>query len=203
MSGSVDTTRLDALARATQRAGVWNVPTEILLENLASDEAPEAMAERPEFRYLPARFLEQSIQRKRAILDHYPRSEDRRRFIEVRRRTILALHRAGAGLLLGSDSPQWWNVPGFSVLGELEALVAGGLTPYEALATGTRNVAAFLGVADRAGTIAVGKQADLLLLEANPLEDIANVWRRSGVMVRGQWLSGAEVERRLAALVLR
>jgi imidazolonepropionase-like amidohydrolase len=201
--GSVDTARIETLARATQRSGVWNVPTEILLENLASEESPEAMAQRPEFRYLPARFLEQSIQQKRTILSQYPRPEDRRRFIEVRRRTILALHRAGAGLLLGSDSPQWWNVPGFSVLRELQALVAAGLTPYEALATGTRNVAEFFGVTDRAGTIAVGKQADFLLLDANPLEDIGNVWRRSGVMVRGQWLSGAEIEHRLAALVLR
>ena len=119
------------------------------------------------------------------------------RWIEVRRKLLKSLHDAGAGLLLGSDAPQVWNVPGFSVHRELEALVAAGLTPYQALATGTRNVATYFGTTDRAGTIAVGKQADLVLLDANPLTDIRNTTRRAGVMLRGVWLPQAEIQRRL------
>lgn len=198
--GRVDEARIPEIARATRAAGVWNVPTEILMENLASDEDPDAMARRPEFRYLPARLLARSMQQKRDFLAQYPSADDRRRFVDVRRKLIKALHHQGAGLLLGSDSPQWWNVPGFSALRELAALVAAGLTPYQALETGTRNVAVFLGTQDRAGTIEVGKQADLVLVDADPLEDIGNVWRNSGVMIRGRWLSRAALDQRLQQL---
>ena len=197
----VDEARIPEMARATQAAGVWNVPTQILMENLASEEDPEVMAQRPELRYMPPALLEGSIRQKRRLWEDHPSAEDWRRFVETRRKLVKALHDAGAGLLLGSDAPQWWNVPGFSALRELGALVAAGLTPYQALETGTRNVATFFGTQDRAGTIEVGKQADLLLLDANPLEDISNVWRNAGVMIRGRWLSRAEIRRHLDRLV--
>jgi imidazolonepropionase-like amidohydrolase len=71
------------------------------------------------------------------------------------------------------------------------------LTPFQALETGTRNVAVYFGVADRAGTVQVGRHADLVLLEANPLSDIRNVWQRAGVMVRGVWLPAGDLEARL------
>jgi imidazolonepropionase-like amidohydrolase len=197
---SVDDSRIADIARATRAAGVWNVPTQILMENLASDEDPAVMAQRPEFRYMPASLLERSIEQKRTLRAQYPSDQDWRRFTEVRRRLVKALHDEGAGLLLGSDAPQWWNVPGFSALRELGALVAAGLTPYQALETGTRNVATFFGTQDRAGTIEVGKRADLVLLDANPLDDIGNVWKNAGVMIRGRWLSRATLDQRLQQL---
>lgn len=195
----VDESKIPSIARATRDAGVWNVPTQILMENLASETPPESLALRPEFRYMPRQFLERSIQQRRN-LHQQTTPEARRRFIEVRRKLVKALHDQGAGLLLGSDAPQWWNVPGYSALRELEAMVAAGLTPYQALETATRNVAEFFGVADRQGTVEPGKRADLLLLDANPLENIANVHRRAGVMIRGRWFSGEEIERRLSEI---
>lgn len=193
----VDESKIPLIARATREAGVWNVPTQTLMENLVSETPPESLALRAEFRYMPRQFLERSIQQKNN-LHRESTPQARRRFIELRRKLVKALHEAGAGLLLGSDAPQWWNVPGFSALRELEALVAAGLTPYQALETATRNVAIFLGVADRQGTIEVGKRADLLLLDADPLESIANVHRRAGVMIRGRWFSREAIEERLA-----
>ena len=82
---------------------------------------------------------------------------------------------------MGSDAPQIYNVPGFSIHRELESLVAAGLTPYQALETGTRNVAVFFGTLATTGTIAVGKRADLILLDANPLADVRNTTRRRRV----------------------
>ena len=121
--------------------------------------------------------------------------------IELRRRIVLELHRSGAGLLLGSDAPQVFNVPGFSIHRELVALVAAGLTPYEALRTGTVAVAEFL--KSNTGIVAEGKQADLILLNANPLLDIRNSKRIHGVMLRGHWLSRRELDARLARYVVQ
>jgi imidazolonepropionase-like amidohydrolase len=108
------------------------------------------------------------------------------------------LHAGGAGLVLGSDAPQIYNVPGFSIHRELEAMVAAGLTPYQALETGTRNVALFFGTLAETGTIEAGKRADLVLLEGNPLSDIRNTSRRTGVMLHGRWLSKDAIDTRLA-----
>jgi adenine deaminase len=96
-----------------------------------------------------------------------------------------------------SDAPQIFNVPGFSIEHELRMLVDAGLTPYQALETGTRNVAVFFGAQNEFGTVEVGRAADLILLEANPLQDIRNVQRRAGVMVCGRWLPESEIQQRL------
>jgi imidazolonepropionase-like amidohydrolase len=98
-----------------------------------------------------------------------------------------ALHEAGAGLMAGSDSPQFFMAPGFALHRELAALARAGLSPFEALATATRNPARYLGASARLGVVAEGREADLVLLEANPLADVANARRVVGVMLDGRW----------------
>ena len=195
----VDPAKIASIARATREAGVWNVPTQTLMEQLATDLDPDVQAQRPELKYMPRRTVDSWVNQKRNFLAQNS-ADARHRFIEVRRQLVKALHDAGAGLLLGSDAPQWWNVPGFSALRELELIVAAGLTPYQALETGTRNVATYFGITNQQGTVEVGKRADLVLLDANPLADIANVWLQAGVMIRGRWIPRAEIEKRLAAI---
>lgn len=124
-------------------------------------------------------------------------ADDRKTFLDVRRRILKTLFDAGVPFALGSDAPQIWNVPGSSTHRELESLVAAGLTPYEALETGTKNVAVHFGKAHDAGTIVTGRRADLLLLGANPLEDIRNTTRIEGVMIGGRWLSRTAIDERL------
>lgn len=105
----------------------------------------------------------------------------------VRYKLVKALHDVGAGLLLGTDrdfSDRPWPQ-----VAELTEFVKSGLTPYQALETGTRNAAIFLGALDSAGTIAVGKRADLVLLTSNPLKDVNAVADPAGTMVGGHWLS--------------
>jgi imidazolonepropionase-like amidohydrolase len=197
----LDEAKLPALVRATKEAGVWNVPTQVLMENLISAGTAEALARRPEMRYVPAAAVAQWTEAKNTMLQETGSSEaSARRMVEVRRRLIKALHAAGAGLLLGSDAPQVWNVPGFSTHRELESLVAAGLTPWQALETGTRNVAKYFGTEQETGTVEQGKRADLVLLDADPLKDIRNTTRRAGVMVRGRWLPQGEIQEGLDAV---
>ena len=192
----IDESRLPALIARTKAAGTWMVPTQILLENWLGPDEPAAMAKRPEIRYADPKQVENWTARKKSFTDFYP-IEQRTQFIGFRRRLIKALHDGGVGFLLGSDAPQVWNVPGFSMHRELGVLVASGLTPYQALATGTRNIAIYFGTLDRTGTIEKGKQADLVLLEENPLQDISNTSKIAGVMIGGRWLPKSEIERRL------
>jgi imidazolonepropionase-like amidohydrolase len=108
-----------------------------------------------------------------------------------------ALQGAGAGLLLGTDDAGKGQITPAS---ELAAMVAAGLTPYQALATGTRNTAAYFNTLDETGTVAPGKRADLVLLSGNPLADVSHVRQPAGVMLGGRWLAREELDRRLAAL---
>lgn len=196
LATELEADRIDEVAAATAAAGTWNVPTQVLIELRVNATPAADLRNRPEMKYMPAHTLDSWVASK-------ARAQGERGFdaataalaIDLRRKLILALHEAGAGLLLGSDAPQVFNVPGFSLHRELEVLVASGLTPYEALATGTTAVAEFLG--SNAGAVAIGKDADLVLLDANPLEDIGNSRRVHGVMLRGQWLSATELQHRL------
>ncbi|MBA2527733.1 MAG: amidohydrolase family protein [Pyrinomonadaceae bacterium] len=197
----LEESRVPALVEATRGAGVWNVPTQILMENLVPGETVEALERRPEMRYVSPGTLSKWAETKRSLLKETGSSEESaRRVMLVRRKLIKALHAGRAGLLLGSDAPQIYNVPGFSTHRELAALVAAGLTPYQALETGTRNVAIFFGTLSTSGTIGVGKRADLVLLDANPLSDVKNTTRRAGVMLRGRWLPKGEIDNRLATI---
>jgi hypothetical protein len=197
----VDTGKIPTAVARTREAGVWNVPTLSLVEHLASSEAAERMAEWPEMRYMPPQVIEGWVRSKhdfQARPDFQPAAAQR--LVEIRRQLTKALHDGGAPIALGSDAPQFFNVPGFSIHHEMEMMVASGLTPYEVLVTGTRNPAIYFETPDEFGTVQVGRRADLILLEANPLDDIANVRRRAGVMVRGNWLPENEIQQRLQTI---
>ena len=194
----VDESKLPALVKATRAAGTWQVPTEVLLVNWLNEDNPETMAKWPEMKYVPAETVANWVKQKQGFTSKFS-SADRQKLLALRRKIIKSLHDAGVPFALGSDAPQTWNVPGFSVHRELQAIVAAGLTPYQALRSGTANVATYFGTTATTGTVAAGKRADLLLLDANPLQDISNSSRIAGVMVNGRWLSRGDIDKRLAA----
>lgn len=114
-----------------------------------------------------------------------------------------ALFDGGVMLLAGSDATMIDGGPvyGFSLHDELQLFVDAGLTPYQALETATRNSAMAMGELDEWGTIEVGKRADLVLLNADPLDDIANTKQIAGVLVRGQWLTASDLQHILDDIV--
>jgi imidazolonepropionase-like amidohydrolase len=192
----VDESRIPSLVAATRKSGVWQVPTEVLLDNLVNEETSEALAARPEMKYvLQQTDIGQWTKAREDFQKIAP--EARRKFLSIRRRFIKQMHDAGVPFALGSDAPQMWNVPGFSIHRELQSMIDAGLTPYQALKTGTVNVGQYFGTTD--GVVAAGRRADLLLLDANPFESIANSKRIAGVVVNGRWLSKEEIDKRLAA----
>lgn len=193
----VDESKLPALVAATRKAGTWMVPTQSLLEHWLNEDDPNAMAKWPEMKHVPAEQLQKWIEQKTSMTSQAS-AADRRKFLELRRRILKALFDGGVPIALGSDAPQTWNVPGFSAHRELKMMVTAGLTPFQALQSGTINVARYFGTDSSAGTVAKGKRADLVLLDANPLQDISNSSRIAGVMVNGRWLSRSTIDAALA-----
>jgi len=120
-----------------------------------------------------------------------------RAMLEKRLRQVSAMQRAGVHILTGTDAPLRNSPPGFGLHEELALLVSGGMTPFEALRSATLEPARYFGMLDSLGTIAPGKLADLLLLDANPLQDIRNTRRISAVVANGRLYAGAARERLL------
>jgi imidazolonepropionase-like amidohydrolase len=201
LAAGMDPLRVPALAAATASAGVWNVPTQTLLEHTLGERSLDELLARPSMAYVSEPVRERWVQ---AVTDFRARIplDQRRAFVAIRRQLLDELQKAGAGLLLGSDAPQIMNVPGFSVHEELALMVAAGLTPLQALQSGTLNVARFLGETD-SGAVRVGFVADLILLERNPLEDIRATRHILGVARSGHWIGRAELDRALQAIAGR
>jgi len=164
-----------------------------------SDFAHDARA-----RYVPAYWKDVTWKRFKEEILHDYNTDDlatRKRFIEKELEVVNAMHRAGVQFLAGTDTPPGVYVfPGFSLHEELQRFVAAGFTPIEALQTATLNPAKFLGMEDRLGTIVKGKLADLVLLDANPLEDIRNTQKIAGVIVNGRYLARADLDKMLAGV---
>lgn len=197
----IDESKLAALAADTRKAGVWNDPTLTLFKLVVSDAKPEDYLKWPEMQYIPAKMREAFAKQKQSTLGQPVPLSERQRYLELRNKVVVALHAAGAKLLVGPDSPQFFLVPGFGTHREIQSFVEAGLSPYQAIEAATRNPAEYFAEFMKAprdfGTVEVGLRADLLLLDANPLQSVANLSKRAGVMVRGRWLPESELRKML------
>ncbi len=192
--------KIPAIAQATAQAGTWLIPNLTAYKNIGEQAIDiNAVFNRPEMRYLPPAIAAQwgpDNNPYHARFKHLPADSFWARY-RVLEKLTKGFHDAGVRLLAGTDAMNPSVVPGFSLHAELRDLVAAGLTPYEALRAATSNAAEFLGAATEFGTIATGRRADLILVEADPLKDVGNAAKRAGVMLRGRWLAGEELRRML------
>jgi imidazolonepropionase-like amidohydrolase len=197
-----DPKRAEALLALLAKNQTWQCPTLVwerggnLLE--LSDFAHDARA-----KYVPAYWKDVTWRRftNEVMHDNTDNLLTRRRFIDKELEVVKAMHGAGIPFLAGTDTPPGVYVfPGFSLHEELQRFVAAGFTPLEALQTATLNPAKYLDMEDRLGSIEKGKLADLVLLDANPLEDIRNTQKIAGVAVNGRYLSRGELDKMLAGV---
>lgn len=197
-----DPKRAEALFALLAKNQTWQCPTLVwerggnLLE--LNDTAHDPLA-----KYVPAYWKDVTWKRfaKEIMQDNTDDFSTRKRFVDKELEVVKAMHKASIPFLAGTDTPPGVYVfPGFSLHQELQRFVAAGFTPLEALQTATLNPAKFLGMQDRLGSIEKGKLADLVLLDANPLEEIRNTQRIAGVVVNGRYLSRAELDKMLVGV---
>lgn len=202
------------IAKRTRDSGTWVSPTLSVYRQIISQSADiDAVLARPEMGYMP-KHLTTGAAVGIASFGWYPPNNPYvkrwppekipylRTQYAVMQHLVRALHEAGVPLLAGTDPFVPCVIPGFSMKEELEQLYEAGLTPYQVLQTATSNAARFLGTSEQTGSIAPGKIADMVLIEANPLVDVDNVFRQDGVMLRGHWFTQDELQGKLAEAVL-
>jgi imidazolonepropionase-like amidohydrolase len=190
----IDERKIPAVVAATKQANSWVTPTMALWQTFFGRETVESFRQRPELKYMPPQAVNQWVQQKTNQLNQQQDPEPGTKLLALRDRLLKALNDGGVNVMLGSDAPQVFSVPGFSLARETAAMLKVGMTPFQILQSGTRNPAINLNKASEFGTVEAGKRADLILLNANPLKDVANVWQRAGVMVRGRWLPESEIK---------
>ena len=198
----VDESQIPELMRLTKESGTYVAPSMVLWDvYLGGQSSAELLAAHPEVQYVRPQSVESWVNTIESDTPYWHTdAADNQKVLELRRRILQELHDADVPMILAADTPGVFSVPGFGTHHEMEFFVEAGLTPYETLETATRRVAEYLNATDEFGTVAVGQRANLVLLTANPLEDIGNAARRAGVMLHGRWHSEEELQARLAEI---
>jgi imidazolonepropionase-like amidohydrolase len=196
----MDDRKIQAIAGATVRAGIWSTPTLTLFDYaFAIHESDSTIRSRPDWKLMPPGMRQLYL---RARTQYWSTASEevrtparRQRYVEVRNRLVKAIVDSGGNVMTGSDAPDWFMSPGWTLHRELATFVEAGLTPFQALQAATVNPARFLNAQAEWGTIERGRRADLVLLTANPLENIGNTTRIEGVSVGGKWIPRTELDR--------
>lgn len=182
----------------TKASGVWIVPTQALFNMFRSGGDLEALMARPENRYMPKVTVNQWAATARQVS-----ATANPVIAQNRQRLLKAFADAGVNIAMGSDAPQVFSVPGFSIWREIEVMRDAGLTNAQILDIGTAAAGRYLKDKDIFGVIDVGARADLILLDADPREDIMNITKQAGVMAAGRWYSREVIDARLADIAAR
>ncbi|MCQ8185135.1 amidohydrolase family protein [Parvularcula maris] len=184
-----DPAKFADVAAMTAASGVWQVPTFAITHGRIRSADPDAYFAAPEAAYLPAWA---SYWRNSA--EGY--AKDRPYFEAQLREKIAfvsALREAGANVLVGTDAPNPFVTPGFSIHEEMQTLVMAGYSNEEVLTLATVEAARFLGREGQIGIVAEGAVADLVLLPGDPADDLTSLRKPLGVMVSGHWYTAAHL----------
>ncbi|MGI9288553.1 MAG: amidohydrolase family protein [Pseudomonadales bacterium] len=195
-----DEDRCKTLMTAMAKSNTWWTPTLQTLE-MGARAGDSSYRDDPRLKYIPYLFekLMWTPDADRKVADGTDES-GRNVYVAIYKlalRNVGQAHRAGVRILTGTDTFDTYVFPGFSTHDELADLVAAGLSPLDALRTATIDAAIFSGVQDKFGSITVGKTADMILLNENPLNDIRNTQQIDGLFFNGQFFNRSNLDRLL------
>jgi imidazolonepropionase-like amidohydrolase len=200
----LDESKIPELARLTVQANPFVTPTLHLFKFTFGKGRTEASFKaQPDLRFYPQKTIDLWMGVSRKYLATAAPIEKREKYIRIRNQIVKAIYDAGGRVMAGSDTPEWLQLYGYTLHLEMVDLRDAGLSNYAALEAATRNPALFFGTIDKTGTIEKGKRADLVLLEANPLEDVAHTQKRAGVMLKGKYYPQAEMNQWLDQIAPR
>jgi len=194
----VNESKITDIVVETVKAGTAVVPTMALWEHFFGNATGSELQQSTlGLAYLPNDIVNDWAKRIDDLQADSGYSSANKKIIKLRRKILKALSNGGATILFGTDSPQLFSVPGFSIHKEMRIMVESGMSSYQVLSSGTSDVAKFYGAENESGQVAVGMRADLILVDDNPLHDIGNVAKRSGVMLNGRWFNKKDIQHRL------
>lgn len=205
--GDYSSERISYFAGRIADGGVWLTPTLVTTRRILDEFSdPDGLFSRPESVYAAhpiQKDIWSFISKMYQDIPPEHRTKLRDDFEKFQKPFTRVFHDRGGQLMTGTDSLLPRLVPGFTVHQELQEFVAVGMTPYEALRTSTTIPYEYLGESGQAGTVEVGKRTDLLLVEANPLQDVSAASKLAGVMMRGRWIGREEIDRRMRQIAER
>jgi imidazolonepropionase-like amidohydrolase len=200
----LDESKIRNLARETVQANPFVTPTLHLFKfTFGKGRTEESFKAQPDLRFYPQKVIDLWMGVSKRYLATAAPIEKREKYIAIRNKIVKAIYDAGGRILAGSDTPEWLMLYGHTLHLELIDLRDAGLSNYAALEAATRNPALFFGTINKTGTIEKGKRADLVLLDANPLEDIGNTQKRAGVMLKGKYYLQSEMNQWLDEIAPR
>ncbi len=192
---NLDETKLDLLADRVKKSGIYVTATNYFFVSCFGDGmTEEAIREKPDYAFIPSEIKKERWDIRERYLKRGFSEERRKKYVYLRNKMAWVLWKKGVKLMAGSDSPEWFLVQGFALHDELEQFVKAGLTPFAALQTATVHPAEYLGIIKNCGTIEEGKQANMVLLGANPLENIKHSRKIDAVIRNGEFLSRSKLD---------
>jgi imidazolonepropionase-like amidohydrolase len=200
----IDESKIPEVARATVKSNPFSTPTLTLFKyTFGIGRTEESIKAQPDIRFYPQKTIDFWLGVNKRYWATAASIERRAKYVAIRNKITKAIYDAGGKIMAGSDTPEWLMLYGFTLHKELRTLNEAGLSAYAVLESATRNPAEFFGTLKTTGTIEKGKRADLVLLDANPLESISNTERRAGVMLKGRWFTQGELDKMLDEIAPR
>ena len=196
-----DLSKLPELVKMTLETGAWIAPTLTLFDRYFGYKPAEEYRNIPEMKYMSAEQVQNWINAKTPYEDAgVLTKENVQPYLEFRNMLFMTLHQAGVPVLMTSDSPQVFNVPGFSIHHEIKLMSDAGMSNYEILKTGSVNPARYFYEEGEWGVIKNGASADFVLVKNNPLEDLETLKNPIAVVMRGEYFDQNRIQEELAKI---
>ncbi|MEB2775960.1 amidohydrolase family protein [Algoriphagus sp. D3-2-R+10] len=199
----VDLSKLPELVDLTLETGAWMAPTLTLFDRYFGSKPAEEYRNIPEMKYMSAEQVQRWINAKTPYEQSGVLTKEHvQPYLEFRNKLFMTLHEAGVPMLMSSDSPQVFNVPGFSIHHEIELMSKAGMSNYEILKSGSVNPARYFDQEGEWGVIKKGASADFVLVRNNPLEDLATLKEPFMVVMKGKIYDRNELKKQLEKIAV-